>query len=182
MNKSVKKLVFIAVFTAISIVVLYVPFLRFPIFPSAAFLEYDAMDVPILLCSIIMGTGAGLAVTVISCFIQGITLSASSGLYGIIMHFIATGAFVIAASLVAGRRPPFKRLCLAMFCGCIAMASIMIPANLLVTPLFMGVPVKAVKDMILPIILPFNLIKSGINAAVVLLIYPMMKRPLEEID
>ena len=32
-------------------------------------------------------------------------------------------------------------------------------------------PVAAIKDLLLPVILPFNLIKAGINAVVVFIIY-----------
>ena len=51
------------------------------------------------------------------------------------------------------------------------MALVMCAANLVITPLFMGTPVEAVKDMLLPIILPFNLLKAGINGAVTFLLY-----------
>ena len=47
----------------------------------------------------------------------------------------------------------------------------MIPLNLIFTPLFMGSPVDAVLEMILPIILPFNLMKAGINAVVTGLLF-----------
>jgi riboflavin transporter FmnP len=51
------------------------------------------------------------------------------------------------------------------------MAAVMIPLNLLLTPLFMGAPVQVVVDMIIPAILPFNLIKAGLNSVVTLILY-----------
>ena len=105
MNKT-KKLVFAAVLTAMSIILLYIPFLRFPIFAAAPFLEYDAMDVPIMIATLFMGLKGGLAVTLVSCVIQGITVSSSSGIYGIIMHFIATGGFVAGTALMMKLRLP----------------------------------------------------------------------------
>jgi riboflavin transporter FmnP len=51
------------------------------------------------------------------------------------------------------------------------MPAAMIPANLLVTPAFMGVPIDAVKALLVPAIIPVNLIKGTISAVVLLLIY-----------
>jgi riboflavin transporter FmnP len=47
------------------------------------------------------------------------------------------------------------------------------------------VPVDAVKSMLLPIIIPFNLIKAGINATVTFIILQplrrfVVKRPIKE--
>ncbi len=51
------------------------------------------------------------------------------------------------------------------------MAIIMILWNWLITPLYMGVPREEVVSMLLPVFLPFNLIKGAINAALTLLLY-----------
>ena len=56
-------------------------------------------------------------------------------------------------------------------CGVAAWGLIMMPANLIVTPYFTGMPVDAIRALLLPIILPFNLIKAGINAIVTFLVY-----------
>ena len=92
-----RKLTTIAILTALS--VCFVALIHFPIFPAVAFLEYDPADIPILICGFAFGPVAGLAVTLIASFIQGFTVSAQSGIYGIIMHIIATGAYVLASSL-----------------------------------------------------------------------------------
>ena len=84
-----RKLTTIAILTALS--VCFVALIHFPIFPAVAFLEYDPADIPILICGFAFGPVAGLAVTLIASFIQGFTVSAQSGIYGIIMHIIATG-------------------------------------------------------------------------------------------
>lgn len=46
----------------------------------------------------------------------------------------------------------------------------MLGANLLVTPLFMGVSREVVWSL-MPVILGFNLLKAGINSAVTFLLY-----------
>ena len=86
-----------AILTALS--VCFVALIHFPIFPAVAFLEYDPADIPILICGFAFGPAAGFIVTLIAAFIQGFTVSAQSGIYGIIMHIVATGAYVLSSSL-----------------------------------------------------------------------------------
>jgi len=43
--------------------------------------------------------------------------------------------------------------------------------NYLITPLYMGVPRSVVTGMLAPVFLPFNLLKGGMNAALVMLLY-----------
>ena len=50
--------------------------------------------------------------------------------------------------------------------------------NLIVTPLYTGVPVETVAGMIVPIILPFNLMKFTINSVVVGLVFLPLKKAL----
>ena len=83
---------------AIAIVLVY--FIHFPIFPAVAFLEYDPADIPILMGTFAFGPVAGILLTVVTAVIQGVTVSAASGLYGIIMHIISTSTLVIVAGVI----------------------------------------------------------------------------------
>ena len=67
---------------------------------------------------------------------------------------------------------------MALLIGICAMAVVMIPANLLITPLFMGVSVDVVVGMLGFIVL-FNVIKAGINGIVTFIIYKPLKRVLK---
>ena len=51
------------------------------------------------------------------------------------------------------------------------MTSVMLIWNYLITPFYMGYPREAVAELLLPAFLPFNLIKSGLNAAFTFLLY-----------
>ena len=46
-----------------------------------------------------------------------------------------------------------------------------IVGNLLVTPIYAGMPVEVVAAMIVPILLPFNTMKAALNAVITLAIY-----------
>ena len=154
---------------ALSIVLVF--FIHFPIFPTAKFLEYDPADIPIMIATFAFGPWYGLMTTIVVAVVQGLTVSASGGIYGIIMHIIATGTFVLVAGFLYQKHKTKKGALIALLCGVVAWGLIMMPANLIITPIFTGMPVEAIRGILLPIILPFNLIKAGINAVVTFLVY-----------
>ncbi len=154
----------------VAISVVLVALVHFPIFPAVPFLEYDPADIPILLGTFAFGPIAGVMLTVVTSVIQGVTVSAASGIYGILMHIIATSALVITAGVIYKRKKTKKRAVIALISGVVAMTVVMIGANLIITPLFMGVPVAVVWDL-MPFIAGFNAIKAGINGLVTFLVY-----------
>lgn len=167
-----RKLTIMAMLVALSVILLYL--VHFPIFPAAAFLEYDPADIPIFIGTFLFGPSAGLMITVAASVIQGFTVSASSGIIGIIMHILATGFFVIVAGNIYRRRHTFKGALLALFCGTLTMTAIMCAWNVIFTPIFMGAPRSVVVDMLIPVIMPFNLIKAGGNSLITVLVYKRM--------
>ncbi len=171
-QKQTVKLAKMGMLVAISIVLVLV--IRIP-FPPLPFLEYDPADIPILIGTFAFGPVAGLVLTVVTSLVQGLTVSAGSGAYGVIMHIVATGTFVIIAGLIYKFNHTRKGALIAVICGALAMILIMIPANLLVTPLFTGMPRSAIYSM-LPAIIGFNAMKAGINGLVTFLLYKPMSK------
>lgn len=94
-SANTRKLTTLAMLAALAIVL--VALIHFPLVPAAPFLEYDPADIPIFIGTFLFGPAAGLALTAVVCVIQGVTVSAASGPIGIIMHFLATGTFVLLA-------------------------------------------------------------------------------------
>ena len=162
------KLVKMGVMVAISVALVYL--LHFPIFPAVAFLEYDPADIPILIGTFAFGPLAGLVLTIVTSVIQGLTVSSGSGLYGILMHVIATGVLVIVSGSIYSRKKTKTMAVVSLLCGMTAMAVVMMGANMVITPLFMGVPAEAVWSL-MPFIVGFNLIKAGINGGVTFILY-----------
>lgn len=177
-NKT-RKLTTMAILSALAVVLVAV--IHFPIFPAVAFLEYDPADIPILICGFAFGPLAGIAVTVIVSLIQGLTVSAASGVYGIIMHIIATSAFVLTSSLVYKKHKTKKSAAIAIVLGVLAMTVVMFPANLFITPAFMGMP-RAAMWGFMPYILLFNLVKAGINGIITFFIYKSISKVLHKLD
>lgn len=174
-----KKLTTLGVLAACSVVLMYL--IRIP-FPPAPFLEYDPADVPILIGAFLFGPWWGLALTVIVSVLQGMTVSAGSGIIGIIMHITATGCFAILAGSIYRRRRTRKSAYIALGLGVVVQTVIMALMNLILTPIYMGTPVDVVIGMMIPIIIPFNLLKAGINAVVTALIYKKIHKFLKKIN
>ncbi len=176
MKVSTKKMAVMAMLAAVSVllVLIHIPF------PPAPFLEYDPADIPILIGTFAYGPTAGIIITVVVSIIQGFTLSASSGIIGIVMHILATGSFALVAGLIYQRKKTRKSAILALGLGVITMTVMMALMNLIFTPIFMGTPVETVAGMLLPIIIPFNLMKAAINAVATLLLYKAVSRFIKE--
>lgn len=174
MSEKIRKLAVMAMLIAVSIVLVYL--IHFPIFPAATFLEYDPADIPILIGAFAYGPAAGILLTLVAALIQGFTVSAQSGVYGILMHIIATVVLVLVASGLYRIRHTKSGAIIGLVLGTICMGLVMMVANHFITPTFMGAPVEVVDAMLLPIILPFNLIKAGINSIVTFLIYKTISR------
>lgn len=172
-----KKLVTMAMLAGLSIVLMYL--VRFPIIPGASFLEYDMADVPILIGTFLFGPVSGLILAAVVSVIQGVTVSAASGWIGIVMHFIATGTFVIVAGLIYRRMRSRKGAVIGLVCGSLSMAAVMIPLNLIFTVYFLGVPREAVVAMLVPMIIPFNLIKAGINSVLTFFVYKPVSKVMK---
>ena len=178
MKIGVKKMVTMAVLSALSIVLMLL--VRVPIIPAAPYLIYEPADVPILVGTFIFGPLAGLAVTFVVAAIQATLLSAD-GWVGFIMHMIATGTFVITAGLLYKKFHSIKGAIAALVAGTLAMTLIMIPVNLIIQPNFYGVPYETVKSMIVPVLLPFNLIKAGTNSVITLIVYKTLSKIIRKI-
>lgn len=168
-TRMIRRLTMMAMLTALSVVL--AALIHFPIFPAAPFLEYDPADIPIFIGTFAFGPAAGLLLTAVVSVIQGTTVSAASGIPGIIMHFAATGAFAIAAGNLYRFRKTRGGAVLSLSCGVVVMTAVMTAANLIVTPLFMGAPIQTVLEMLLPVIIPFNLVKAGANALITFFLY-----------
>lgn len=173
MNPNTKKLTMMAMFTAIGAVLITA--VHFPLFPSAAFLQYDPADVPILICGFAYGPVAGIIVTILASFIQAFFLG-GDGIYGFLMHVIATSALTLVASSIYRTNHTRKGAVIGLTAGTLAMGVVMMIANHFITPAFMGAPTEMVDSMLLPVILPFNLLKAGINSVITFLVYKTVSK------
>lgn len=174
-----KKTTILAMLTAISVISVYL--FRFPAF--LPFLEYDPADIPIFLATFAFGPSVGFILTSSVAIIQGFTVSAGSEIIGVIMHICSTGSFVLAASAVysktSGKAGGRIAACVS---GTIVRTIVMVLWNILLTPVFMKLPRADIIPLILPAIIPFNLMKSAINSAVALVLFRPFSRAVNSLS
>lgn len=161
----------LAVLAGLSVVSMTV--IRFSIFPAVAHLEYDIADVFMLIATFIYGPFYGVVLCAIASVLQGIIFSASSGIWGIVMHFVSTSSCLVIAGVIYHRKKTIVRAAVGITLGVICWTLVMIPLNLLITPLAFGAPVNVVWSLMGWIVL-FNAIKAGGNGLITFLIYKRM--------
>ena len=170
---STKRIAITALFCAVAAISTL--FLQFPILPGVTFLKYDPSAIIALIAGFAFGPATGVVVSVIPYLPH---IATESGFYGMIMAIIATLSLVLPASLVYQRMTSLKGAIIGMVVGAVCCLIATIGANLIITPIYMGVPTEAVVGMIIPTLLPFNLLKIAINCVVCVLIYKPVAKAL----
>ena len=160
-----RQLVTMALMCAIGVLL---SFVEFPLLPGVTWLKYDASAMPAMVCGFAFGPAAGLAVGVVGAVIHGLLLADFSGA---VMNILVVAGFILPAALVYRRSRTFKSGVVGLVLSAITATVMAILGNLVITPMWLGVPLDAVVAMILPILTPFNLIKAGINAVLTLIVY-----------
>lgn len=175
---SVLRISIMAMLTALSIVL--VINIHLPLIPAAPFLEYDPADIPVLIGAMMLGPVSGIITLLTVCIIQALTVSASSGIIGFFMHFIASSVLVLVASGIYSRKKTVLSLIIGLVAGSLAMTVVMIPLNLVFTGIFMGAGTQTVVSMLMPAIIPFNLLKAGINSAITFAVFTPISHVLKK--
>ena len=167
-----KKLIVIAMLSAIAYLVMV--FGRIPI---VLFLKYDPKDAIITVGGLLFGPMTAFAMSALVSFIEMLTVS-TTGFIGLLMNVVSSCSFACTAALIYKKKHTFKGAILGLISGWLAMAAIMLLWNYLIAPIYMGYPREAVAGLLLPVFLPFNLLKGGLNGAVVMLIYKPISKAL----
>ncbi len=173
----IDRLVKLGMLTGLSIILVYM--IHFPIFPSASFLEYDMADVPILIGTFMYGPWWGLALTAVVSVLQWLLVSPQSLWVGAVMHFCATGSYVLAAGLIYAHHRTRNAALVGMAVGSVLQTLMMIPMNLIFTVHFFGVPREAVVALLPTAIIPFNAIKTVANSILTFLLYKRVSKLCE---
>ena len=165
MNSKTKKLTTVAMLCAITYVVMAVG--RIPI---VLFLKYDPSDVGVALGGFIWGPMCSCIVSVVVAVIEMITVS-ETGILGCIMNIVQTLSFACTAAVIYKKKHTLSGAVIGLVSGWIISVFVMLLWNYLVTPLYMGYSREVVAEMLLPVFLPFNLLKGGLNASITFLLY-----------
>ena len=152
-----------------------------PLLSAAPFLKYDAKDVVICIAGFLDGPLAGAAVSLVVALIEALTVG-SSGFWGFLMNFLASAAFVCPASIIYRKIKGTKGVLLGLLSGVICMTAFMMLWNYIAVPIYQGWPREQVAGMLLPVFMPFNLLKGGINALITFLLFLPLRKILEKTE
>lgn len=167
MRNRTKKITTVAMLAAFAYVVMAVG--RLPI-TSVAFLKYDPKDVVIVIAGFIFGPLTSFLISLVVSLLEMFTLS-ETGVIGLVMNVLSTCGFACTAAFIYKRKRSFAGALTGLLAGCLVMTALMLLWNFLITPLYMGQPRSDVVRLLLPVFLPFNLVKGGLNAGAALLLY-----------
>ena len=162
---SVKEMVLIAMLAAIAYVIMTL--VRIPV---VLFLKYEPKDVIITIGGFLFGPMASFVVSLLVSLIEMVTIS-ETGPIGALMNLLSTSCFACTAAIIYKKNRTLKGAILSLVIGSVFMTAAMILWNWLITPIYMGDPRDAVAAMLVPVFLPFNLLKAGLNSAFVLFLY-----------
>lgn len=171
---NVRKLVILAVLSAIAYLTVF--FFRIPM---VEFLKYEPKDVIITIAAFLFGPLAAVPMSIVVSFIEMVTIS-STGPIGMLMNIISTIGFASVAGIVYKKKRTLSGAVFGLLAGTAAMTVLMLLWNYFITPFYMGVPREVVANMLIPAFLPFNLVKAGLNSAIVLLLYKPVSNALHK--
>ncbi len=160
----IRRLTVSAMLTAIAYLCVFV--FRFKV----GFLTFDLKDAVIAVLSFLYGPVYGAVSAVTVAFFEAVSVS-DTGVYGFIMNALSSATFALVCGSIYGLRRSFAGAIGAAAASVTAVTAVMMLANIFVTPYYMGVERTEVIAMLPTLLLPFNLCKALMNAAVTMLIY-----------
>lgn len=95
----------------------------------------------------------------------------STGWIGFVMNFLSSAAFAGTAALLYRKKRTQGSAIAGLFGGALLMTVLMLLWNYLITPLYMHTARADVAAMLVPVFLPFNLLKGCLNATITVLLY-----------
>jgi len=164
---NVKNMTSMAMLTALA----YVVMLLSKALPQVSgFLQMDLKDTIICIGGFVFGPLSAAIISIVVAVVEMFTYS-DTGIIGCIMNVLATVSFCCTAAFVYKRLHTRKGAVIGLTLGVIALTVVMLLWNYLITPIYMKIPREVVASMLPTVFLPFNLVKGGLNMAVILLLY-----------
>jgi riboflavin transporter FmnP len=146
-------------------------------FNVGTFLTFDLKDSIITLAGLLLGPATALSVSFLVAMLEFV-VDNDTGWYGLIMNFASSATFSVICAVMYRYRKKLSGAILGLILAVLTMVLVMMGLNLLITPIYTGFPRAQVAGMIPTLLLPFNLIKGTVNAALVLILYKPIRRAL----
>lgn len=177
MNKqkmSTKELTTLAMLTAIAYALVCT--VRIPI---VLFLKYEPKDVIITVGGFLLGPLASLIISLVVSLVEMVSVS-DTGIIGCLMNFLSTCSFACTAAWIYRKKHTLNGAVLGLLAGTLTMTAVMLLWNWLITPLYLGGTREEVVKLLVPVFLPFNLLKAGLNSGLILCLYKPLTTALRK--
>lgn len=169
-----RKTVLLAMLAAVAYIM--VALIRIPV---VLFLSYEPKDVIITIGGFLLGPMAAFAVSLVVSLVEMVTISHTEFI-GCVMNILSTCSFACVAAVIYKKKHDLWGAVLGLLAGSVSMIVVMLLWNWLITPLYMGGTREAVEALLLPVFLPFNTLKAGLNSAFVLTLYKPLTAALRK--
>lgn len=191
-NTKVQKMIAVAMFAAMAVVLQYV---AFPVIPAFSFMKVDFSDIPVMLSMFLFGPGAGILTAFLRSALHLLTTGLEpTNMVGDVASFLASSLFTLPMFYFFNKGTSSrKNKILGVVTGIFALTVFMSLANyFVITPLYLsfyGVTASqflgtSLGQYVAIGVIPFNLVKgiivSGVFLAIYLKLYPWLTKKQRE--
>jgi len=188
---SAKNISFIAMFSAVAAILMYI---EFPLPFAPPFYQIDLSELPVLICTFYLGPVSGVVCEFVKILLKLVLKGTTTAFVGDFANFFVGCTFVLPASIVYHHKKTLKSAVIGLVVGTLVMtvfgslfnAVYLLPkfAQLYGMPLEaiigMGTEVNgainSVSTLVLFAVVPFNIIKGIVVSVLTLLLYKRVKR------
>lgn len=167
---SSEKIAKYALFVALSMAV---SFIEFPLIPDFSFLKYDPSGIVCLVAGFAYGPAAAAIVSIL-----GFAPHLFTNPLGTVMAVLVSLGASVTAAIVYKKMHTRKGAIIALLVGSVVAIALAIAGNLVITPLYAHMTVSQVVALIIPALLPFNIIKLALHVVVTMLVYKPVSKLL----
>ncbi|MDD5806433.1 MAG: ECF transporter S component [Eggerthellales bacterium] len=162
---STKELVTMALFAAIATVLM---FIQIPILPSAPFLTYDPSFAAAAVVGFAFGPAAGLIVGIVASVLHALFLGEW---VGALMNIAACIFFILPAAAIYKKDHTLRGAVIGLIAGCIFATLGAFLTNATIGVWFWYGDINVILPLMIPAVLPFNLLKTILNSVIALAVY-----------
>lgn len=168
---SSEKIAKYALFVALSMAV---SFIEFPLIPDLSYLKYDPSGIVCLVAGFAYGPAAAAIVSIL-----GFSPHLFTNPLGTVMAVLVSLGASVTAAIVYKKMHTRKGAIIALLVGSVVAIALAIAGNLVITPLYSPkITVATVASLIIPALLPFNIIKLALHVVVTMLVYKPISKLL----
>ena len=147
---------------------------------KVSFLTFDFKDAILTVIAFLYGPIYAVVSSFLVAGIEFLSIS-DTGVYGFIMNALSSAVFTASCGFIYKYRRTLTGAVFGSVAAVLSMTAVMLVANIFITPFYMGVARSDVAAMIPSLLLPFNIVKGVVNAAITMIIYKPITTALKKV-